>query len=338
MPGFPSDHPQRATLADEVHARPPMPLATPSRVSYLAVLVDSDARGPEVQHLAVLCKRHGVAAPGPQDTHLRVTLGELQLKWERHGEFSGYTFSAAGVPDEPFAGTALDLLAPGWLETIPGRTVAAVHAEVTAPGFATPDARSLAQRFVGSTVVGAEIAEGAARVHTDFRLQGDGCTRLWLINRQLTEPQTGRMLQRLFEIEAYRVLALLALPIARRQGPRIAAIEEALARLTDGMAQDNAGAKDETLLHELMRMAAEVESGIAASQFRFGACEAYYGLVQRRAARNEAARFADDRRIHEPPPGPGRCHLCQRGAAAEKPGRAHRADQHLARHPRGRGA
>ena len=39
------------------------------------------------------------------------------------------------------------------------------------------------------------------------------------------------MLQRLFEIEVYRVLALLALPIARRQAPRIAAIEGALATL-----------------------------------------------------------------------------------------------------------
>jgi uncharacterized membrane-anchored protein len=109
------------------------------------------------------------------------------------------------------------------------------------------------------------------------------------------------MLQRMFEIEAYRMLALLALPIARRQSPRIVEIEGALATLTDGIAQAQAQGserasergsaraadrqqQDEALLHELTRLAAEVESGLAASQFRFGACRAYFELVTRRIA------------------------------------------------------
>jgi uncharacterized membrane-anchored protein len=37
-------------------------------------------------------------------------------------------------------------------------------------------------------------------------------------------------------------------------------------------------------LQELTRLAAEVESGLAASQFRFGACRAYHELVLRRIA------------------------------------------------------
>jgi uncharacterized membrane-anchored protein len=164
----------------------------------------------------------------------------------------------------------------------------------------------VAQRFPGRTVVGTDIAEGAATLYTDFRLHDDGCTRVWLINHRLTQAQTGRMLQRLFEIEAYRVLALLALPIARRQAPRIAAIETSLARLTDRMARSDGapgavreGGKDEALLHELMRLAAEVESGIAASQFRFGACEAYYGLVLRRIAELRETRLPGLQTIDE---------------------------------------
>jgi len=103
-----------------------------------------------------------------------------------------------------------------------------------------------------------------------------------VIDRGLGAAQAGRIAQRLFEIEAYRVLALLALPIAQRQAPRIDAIEKSLATLTDGIAQG--GGDDEALLHQLTTMAAEVESGIAASQFRFGACAAYHGLVQTRIA------------------------------------------------------
>jgi len=298
---FPPDHPERITLADEVHARPPEPLLTPARASYVAVLVDPEAREQEVRHLAALCRRFDVPGPPPQASHFRATLGPLRLKWERHGEFSGYTMSLATEEVAVFESTAAEQLPAGWLSGIPGRTVAAVHAEVTAapssPAAAVPDAAALAARFGAHAVVASEIAEGAAQVFTDFRLHDDGCSRVWLINRSLTQAQTGRTLQRLFEIEAYRVMALLALPIARRQAPRIAAIETSLASLTDTMAGE--GIDDEALLHELMRLATEVESGIAASQFRFGACEAYHGLVLRRIAELREARLPGLQTIDE---------------------------------------
>jgi len=301
MSNFPPDHPQRVVLADEVHARPPERMATPSRASYVAVLVDSEAREPELRHLQTLCRRFDAAGPSNDATHFRATLGGLRLKWERHGEFSGYTFVtdglAEGLSTAPFDETAASMLPAGWLAAIPGRTVAAAHAEVTPASHAAPEASDFAPRFAGPTVVGADIGDGAASLYTDFRLHDDGCTRIWLVNRKLTEPQTGRMLQRLFEIEAYRVLALLALPIARRQAPRIAAIEASLATLTDSMARE--GANDEALLKELMRLAAEVESGIAASQFRFGACEAYHGLVLRRIAELRESRLPGLQTIDE---------------------------------------
>jgi uncharacterized membrane-anchored protein len=301
---FPVDHPQRLALADEVHARPPEPVPTPSRITYVAVLVDSDARDSELRHLQTLCKRFDAPGPPQDATHFRARLGTAQLKWERHGEFSGYTFSVEGLADAPFDATAAAALPAGWIAGVPGRTVAAVHAEVTAAGNAGAgaDASALAQRFTGHTIVGSEIAEGAATIYTDFRLRDDGCSRVWLVNRALTLPQTGRVLQRLFEIEAYRVLALLALPIARRQAPRIAAIETSLATLTDQMARNDTAVvdqADEQLLHELMRLAAEVESGIAASQFRFGACEAYHGLVLRRIAELRESRLPGLQTIDE---------------------------------------
>ena len=99
------------------------------------------------------------------------------------------------------------------------------------------------------------------------------------------------------EIEAYRLLALLALPIARRQTPRMLAIERELALLTDGLAQGQGN--DEDLLHELTRLAAEVESGLAASQFRFGACRAYFELVTRRIAEMRESRLPGLQTIEE---------------------------------------
>jgi uncharacterized membrane-anchored protein len=155
----------------------------------------------------------------------------------------------------------------------------------------------LADIFNNNFVIGSGIAEGAGIVYSDFQLH-DGCSRFVLVNHSLTERQAGRTLQRLFEIEAYRMLALLALPIARKQSPRTVEIENALAHLTGGIAKDNTG-DDEKLLHELTRLAAEIESGLATSQFRFGACRAYFELVTRRIVELRETRLPGMQTIDE---------------------------------------
>jgi len=280
---FPPDHALRATLAEEVHARPPEAMRAPARASYVAVLVEPEQRSWELEHLATLCETQGVPPPTAGATHFRAEFGSgpgaFRLKWERHGEFSGYTVIASGIHEQPFQHVAAALLPMGWLAGIPGATIAAVHVKLLAAPEEERLDGLLGQAFGGQAVVGSAIADGAARVYTDFHLH-EGCTRFVLVDRNLTERQAGRTLQRLFEIDAYRMLALLALPIARRQNPRIVQIEAALATLTDSISRDQGD--DEALLHELTRLAAEVESGLTASQFRFGACRAYEELMVRR--------------------------------------------------------
>ena len=282
---LPPDHPERLVLADEVHARPPEPLHTPMRASYVAVLVDGDQREAERQHLERLCQAFGAATPPAHLNQFSTALGPVRLKWERHGEFSSWTFFAGftnGRGETPFVDTATLLLPEGWLAAMPGRTVAAAHALLLPGAGAPPDAAELTPYFGGNAIVGGAIGGGVGHAFTDFRIHADGRIRFVLLDGGLTPNQAGRMLQRLFEIEAYRMLALLALPIARRLSPRIVAIEKSLASLTDGIALEHG--REEELLHELIRLAAEVESGLAASQFRFGACRAYSELVRTRIA------------------------------------------------------
>jgi len=280
MSFLPPDHPERLVLADEVHARPPESLSTPVRATYVALLLSPDERDLERQHLARLCSRFDVLPPPAGATQYSARLGSLRMKWERHGEFSGYTFFAADGAGKPFADTAAAGLPGGWLQGLPGRTVAAAHALLVKGQGRMPDMDLLAEYFDGNTPVGAAIGAGTGFAFTDFRVHGDGCGRFVLLDDGFTPNQAGRLLQRLFEIDAYRMLALLALPIARRQSPRIVAIEQALAELTDGIAREDG--REETLLHELTRLAAEIESGLSASQFRFGACRAYSELVRTR--------------------------------------------------------
>lgn len=280
MPNFPPNHAERFAMAEEVHARPPESVDAPTRASYVAVLVAGEQRGAELAHLHKLCNRFAVPPPPAGATHFRAGFGGVRLKWERHGEFSGYLLHAPGASPQPFAEPASTLFEAGWLAGIPGQTVAASHVELISGASVPADPAAIGAFFGAPGVSGSNIAEGAAAVFTDFRIHDDGFTRWLVFDRGLTPGQAGRTLQRLIEIEAYRMLALLALPIARRQTPRMLEIESELAILTDGLAQGTGD--DEALLHELTRLAAEVESGLAASQFRFGACNAYFELVTQR--------------------------------------------------------
>jgi uncharacterized membrane-anchored protein len=93
------------------------------------------------------------------------------------------------------------------------------------------------------------------------------------------------------------MMALLALPVAREQSKRIVGIERSLATLTAGIASGSGD--DESLLHDLTGLAAEVESGLAASQFRFGACRAYHDLVTTRISELRERRLPGVQTIEE---------------------------------------
>lgn len=271
------EHPQRLALANEVHARPSEVLETPCRVTYVAMLIERDDRTREMTHLSELCSHFSVQPPHDGASHFTAQLGALKIKWERHGEFSGYTFIATGTSPTPFSEPPARLLPTAWLAGVPGRTLVAVHAKLVGIPDAGVDAAFLARHFGANPVIGGEVGEVAGTAYTDFRIHEDGFARILLIDRGFTQRQAGRMLQRLFEIEAYRMMALLALPIAREQAAHVVEIETALASLTARMASGSGD--DEALLHQVTHLAAEVESGLAASQFRFSACAAYAELV-----------------------------------------------------------
>ena len=279
---LPPDHADRTVLADEVHARPPEALETPSRVSYAAILIGPESREREREHLAALCQSANVIPPPAEARHFTATLGTMRLKWERHGEFSGYTFITPGRSPRPFSEPPILALSPGWLAAIPGQTLFAAHVKLVPAGGTEPDAAELAAHFDDQVVVGSEIGGGAGYAYTDFRVRADGFARFLVLDRSFTARQAGRMVQRLLEIEAYRMMALLAFPLVARQSLLITESEKSLSVLTESL--KSPGANDEELLRRLTQLATEVQGAVTRTQFRFHACRAYHDLVRTRIA------------------------------------------------------
>jgi uncharacterized membrane-anchored protein len=176
----------------------------------------------------------------------------------------------------------------------------AAHAKLAARQ-PVPTPSELEAFFVGNIAVGAEVSEGAGIAFTDFKIHKDGYSRFLVIDVGLTPDQAGRVVQRLFEIEAYRMLALLGLPVARQRGAEVTAMERRLTSVTDsiGAEKSTAAGDDEHLLGELTRLAAEVERALAGSQYRFGASRAYYDLVRTRIAELRERRIAGVQTIDE---------------------------------------
>jgi uncharacterized membrane-anchored protein len=280
------EHPLRRALADEMHARPFELLRPPLRISHLAVTAGEDGRA----HLEALCLRHGLAAPEPGAIHFSVELAGLRLRWERHTEFSSFTLYRFGAFEAPFDGTALDLLPEDWLAGLPGRVVVAAHLALDGVRRSAED---LSAAFAGHSLIGATLAGGAAEAFTDLHLHGDGFSRVLIYDQGLTPGQAGRLTQRLLEIETYRVLTLLALPLARDASARLAGVGPDLAAIMAGLAEPDEGATaDRELLARLTALAAQVEQLAAANSFRFSAAKAYGALVWKRVEELRESRIA----------------------------------------------
>ena len=279
------EHAERRTLNDEVHARPSGSLQTPGIVTYIARLPDTGRGGEEnnaADMLENLLARYSVAAPEPAVKHLATTLGSARLRWERHTEYDRFTFVAAAAGDEPFVPAAELALPADWLARMRGEVLVGVHAATTAYETWHEDSDEISRRFFdGNVLIGSRIADDRAVALTDLRIRSDGFGRLLLLNDGMSEAQAGRVMQRLLDIETYRMMALLALPVAQRLMPVLDDVESELNAV--GEALVDAGAQQETeLLDRITRLAAESQHRQQKSTYRFSASDAYYEIVLQR--------------------------------------------------------
>lgn len=250
----------------------------------MALQLTSDEKIRERQHLAALCQRFGIAPPEVDSDHFSASLDALQMSWEQHGEFSCYSFYVYDACNNPFAEVALKKVPMDWMSQMSGKLLVAAHAAIVSPedvGYrGDSDLSALSGHFAGNPIVGSKATGGAASVFTDFRIHVDGFSRFLIVNHDLRTAQAGRLIHRLFDIEVYRVMALLAFPIARKLYPELKKADRQLYSITSAMTQPNSD--DAKLLDELTALAANVENHISSNQFRFAAASAYHKLVQQR--------------------------------------------------------
>jgi uncharacterized membrane-anchored protein len=281
--GLPRQHGLRGELNDEVHARPPEALVPPVRMSQIALLQsETVSRDAPWDALCDLARRYGIALPTKEARHFSADFGAFRLKWERHTEFSRYTAILPGAGGDGFSLSAFAALPSDWVAALPGELIAATHAVLLPMPTTEPDSVEYAARlFDGNQMIGATLFAERGMAFTDFRIHADGFGRILILDRAMTPWQAGRIVQQLLEVDSYRILALLALPIARALVPVLTANERDLAEITAAMVEGQV-ADEPALLARLTRLAAETENREARDRFRFDAAAAYHALVRTR--------------------------------------------------------
>ena len=156
-PVLPPDDPLRRALHEEVHARPPALLEAPERIAHLALRIAPEAQTSEDAALVALAVLHGLPAPDPRKAYAWLDCGAFRVKWERHTEFSGWTFYCRVAPDTAPSASALDVVPAEWLSTLPGPTLVAME---IALDRVPPESAAAAIAASGDTMV---VDRGSAR-------------------------------------------------------------------------------------------------------------------------------------------------------------------------------
>lgn len=294
------EHPLRQRLNNEFHARPPVPLDGAMLVSHLVFKHSATTAQAERDNLAKLCQGHVCNSIDSSDAHLMIDAGAFRMRWELHTEFSSYTFYrplGRGEQLHPDA-TAFDAIHPEWLAGIPGKLMVATQVELRSSDDITPESVLASLTPNGRTMVAAKVAEEAAWIFSDFKID-NGFSRFLVLNAGMTQRQTGRTIQRLCEIETYRMMALLGLPVAKEVGSWLYAGEKQLAVLMDEINQAKGAEDERAVLAKLSNLAAQVEHSVARTTFRFGAASAYHGLVMQRIEELRETRIPGLPTFHE---------------------------------------
>ncbi|MGB3836116.1 DUF3422 domain-containing protein [Castellaniella sp.] len=275
-------HLHRNALHNELHARPSMYFEAPAQVFHLAFLDENDSTQAIIR---TLCDRH-VALADPSQPQGEFPVGDAVLKWEQHTEFLTLTLVSPGVHASawPALPAALAEVAEAHASLLINADQVCVESEdswsgdLDAYGFHDP--------------VGSLLDEGKATVWSDLRLNGNGLNRMLVLNRQLDGRRLGRMVRRLLEVETYRLMASLTLPLARSLSTELRHYETELVALSD----DNATAEAHDirpLLKRITQLSARVTQTQSRTRLRFSATQAYSQLVFDRIAELHESRTGD---------------------------------------------
>ncbi|MEE9313044.1 MAG: DUF3422 domain-containing protein [Rhizobiaceae bacterium] len=285
---------RRAMVQAERHARPPVPTSAPSICQHLVFHTDNDDLAYERRACLNICEELELHPTSELSDQISAESNDLILKWERHTEFTSYTFIQQNVRNRdkfvPWAEREI-----GW-SGVPGKMLVSLLIGIEnkrSPVWSSKERFSWGeeQPICSSSVMG-----GTTTIETDLTADSFGNTR-YLIKTSSKEPsRLGRMLQRLLEIETYGNFCLYAWKDAKEIGPLLGEAERRLGDVITRLARES-GEPDESILADLTDLSAFHEATTERAHFRLNASLAYHEIAMRRLKELREERVAGAQRL-----------------------------------------
>jgi uncharacterized membrane-anchored protein len=270
-----ASHPLRVGISEEMHVRRLPRFAAPSRLMQIVTVLGEQAGDAARRHVAALAGTGQVRGP-IADKFAVLVLDGMTLVWERHTEFASYTLMRDGPFETPFDPDHFEPQLGALLADMPGAILRATQIAIAPHGVPDPTPAQGEAWFSAEATVMCDVAEGTARVMSDFRLHSDGYGRLLVLDRGLAGDEPAQLVLRLQELGNYRNMALLGLPLAQRLTPAVTDLETRLADLTRAVSERTS--EDDRLLDELTFLSAELARLVAETHYRMSATRAYAQL------------------------------------------------------------
>ena len=208
--------------------------------------------------------------------------GLFSLRWERHLEYSTYTFiHQAPLTDQPFVKNAIDYVPSNWFEKMPGQVIAAVHLVIESESIEKARTHKVEQFFDNMSLIASAPVHSQAKVWSSFKLHEDGFGRFLIYQEDLSAAQLGRLAQQLLQLDTYRLMATLGLPLAQAINSELNQLDIQLQQVTTYIALGTEKS-DRELLTQVSKIAAKVEDYRSQSTYRFSATNAYYDVALQR--------------------------------------------------------
>lgn len=195
------------------------------------------------------------------------------MTWELHTEFVTLTWASRPDDDdnwpqciglEAFSSEAL---------------IAAARVDVIEGGCISDQ---LLAGFRRASLCASGIEEGRGAVATDFVADADGFTRFEFAAGEIAPLQRAIIVRRLLEIETYRTLALLGLPLARAISPELQGAESRLGTLVEGMVHATTTEQAQAALSALHALSVQAGELVERTSYRFAASHAYGEVLRAR--------------------------------------------------------
>ena len=291
------------SFKDELHARPYIKLSNNLRVFHFAYLIkENDDKKSWIYLDKFLGKINFQNLPKEASKYWVAEGRDLIIRYECHTEFISLTLiypnkienknrNKPKLFDENF----LRLLPTDFLKKFPGEHFLSSWIEMV-PSKHIFKPIDIERFFYHDNFAGSNVAEDGANVFMSFKSDrtnflGSGFRRVFIQNKNLRTRRTGRLLQRLVELETYQVLSLLGLPQVRQESLNLINLEKQITEITKSVSRTtkkNLDKKSITYpdyqkdLNELSYVVAKIEEIDSSTNYRLSATAAYYKLVEQR--------------------------------------------------------